>query len=645
MKPTAARVTVAIVLWAVAAAACAGALPGDGAILNVRDFGARGDGVADDTAPIRRAIVAAQVDQGQGFWPARIVYFPAGTYRVTDTLAKRDAAGRWLSSMSLVGESRERVRIKLDDGAPGFGRAHQPKAIVYTSSSLLAGEPRAGGKDYEGLGEGNDAYGNTIEDLTIDAGRGNPGAIGIDYLASNVGAIRRVRLVAGAGSGRTGLSMERQWPGPLLVTDLIIDGYARGIAVRHREYGVTLDNVRLRGQTEFALGNDGNSIAMRDIAIEIATGVAIRNQSAEGLIVADRVAVTLGSARARWIDNAGYLTFKHVSVAAPVGPAGQGAIAAAASGAYFGNTRLKDFDAGWRLEAAPVPARWDPPPARWVSVARYGARPDSGEDATAAIRAAMASGAEVVYFPSGRYAISDAIDVPAQVRRIEGLHSSITIERRASAFSREAGMLRVGSGGEPLAIDRLTLDNGNRGPQVGIEHSGARTLVVRDHVGFGVLAVDRKAGGGALFLDNVSVGPLRLAGPQGVWARQLNTEGPGIRIANEGAPLSVLGLKSEQNATLVDNQAGAQSEIVGGLIYLVNVPSPQRPAFVNRQGARLVAAYVESSYIAGATYAEHAVEIGAEGAMKIVAAERLPLRGRARIVPGLVLPGSAEARP
>ena len=49
-----------------------------GAAANIKDYGAVGDGVADDTAAIQAAI-AADLN----------VFFPAGTYKITDTLVVR----------------------------------------------------------------------------------------------------------------------------------------------------------------------------------------------------------------------------------------------------------------------------------------------------------------------------------------------------------------------------------------------------------------------------------------------------------------------------------------------------------------------------------------------------------------------------
>ena len=48
--------------------------------VSVKDFGAVGDGVADDTAAIQAAITATNPTSGGG------VYLPSGTYKVTSTI-------------------------------------------------------------------------------------------------------------------------------------------------------------------------------------------------------------------------------------------------------------------------------------------------------------------------------------------------------------------------------------------------------------------------------------------------------------------------------------------------------------------------------------------------------------------------------
>src|SRR5262249_2533678 len=150
------------------------------------------------------------------------VYLPDGTYLVSAPLLKRYADGRFASGLMLVGQSEAHTIIRLADKAAGYGDPGDPKAVVFTTSKQVDGTPTSGGKDYPRLGEGNDAYMNFVEDLTIDVGAGNPGAIGIDYLANNIGAVRNVTLTAATGSGAVGLSARRKWPGPALIQNLTV---------------------------------------------------------------------------------------------------------------------------------------------------------------------------------------------------------------------------------------------------------------------------------------------------------------------------------------------------------------------------------------------------------------------------------------
>ncbi|MEJ7709662.1 MAG: glycosyl hydrolase family 28-related protein [Pyrinomonadaceae bacterium] len=68
--------------------------------LNVKQFGARGDGIADDEAAIQAALLAAQQN------PGTTIYFPAGTYSVSRGF-RLPANTRWR------GEGKDQTIIKL----------------------------------------------------------------------------------------------------------------------------------------------------------------------------------------------------------------------------------------------------------------------------------------------------------------------------------------------------------------------------------------------------------------------------------------------------------------------------------------------------------------------------------------------------
>ena len=131
---------------------------------------------------------------GQQCHPRKTLFFPKGTYLISNTLYWKLANGDWSTSLTLQGENRDQTIIKLENSAPGFNDAANPRAVLFTTSQNSSASD----------GSGNQAFNNFIFDLTVDVGQGNPGAVGIDYLANNRGAIRNVVVQAPAGSGQTG---------------------------------------------------------------------------------------------------------------------------------------------------------------------------------------------------------------------------------------------------------------------------------------------------------------------------------------------------------------------------------------------------------------------------------------------------------
>jgi hypothetical protein len=174
------------------------------------------------------------------------------------------------------------------------------------------------------------------------------------------------------------------------------------------------------------------------------------------------------------------------------------------------------------------------------------------------------------------------------------------------------------------------------GLRTAVELSGAREITIRDAVGAGVTLLDRKTSGGRAFIENTCCGKFQFAGPQPVIAKQLDTEGPNVRITNLGAPLSILGLKTEGIATVVDNKQGARTDVFGGLIYMVrDGAGPETPAFMNTD-SWFSAAFAEESLREASRYSVYVAQESAAGSHAIDVSG-FPERGFGRFVPNLIV--------
>jgi hypothetical protein len=170
----------------------------------------------------------------------------------------------------------------------------------------------------------------------------------------------------------------------------------------------------------------------------------------------------------------------------------------------------------------------------------------------------------------------------------------------------------------------------DKGDQVGIAHRSPAPLAAQDVANMGVTLVDRAAEAGPVFLENVCCSFFRFRGPAGIWARQLNTEGDGVRIVNDGAPLNILGLKTEQHGLIVETRGGGATEIFGGLIYAVKPFDDDKAAFHVADG-RFVATYAEEVFDWRAAWPTHIAYETPAGVTRVrpsLLPRRGPLPGR-----------------
>lgn len=567
------------------------AFPADIDMRNIKtDYGARGDGITNDTAAIQRALREGREDDVDYFGRPLALYFPAGTYLVSGTL-------EWMGCcVSIQGQGSGTTIIKLQDAAPGFTTPATPAPVIRTP-------------------DGNMSFRQNIADLTIDTGRNNPGAIGIDYISNNSGSLRNVVIRSGDRQGQVGLALTRQWPGPLLIKNMQIDGFDYGISVQHAEYGPTFEFITLTNQNTAGMRNAGNSLAIRGLQSTNSVPV-IQNTAAFGSVIVLDGNFQGGAANVSAIENDGFLYARNITAAGYQSAIRTGGtvVPGLSQAEYISGQVYSLFTSPQRslhLPIAETPTFHDNNLANWGKFAprHYGD--------TEPLQPLLNSGKSTIYFPHGTYLFfnTTVVTVPATVRRIVGFSSVINRgDEGGGVVFRVAEDSRT-----PLIIEQF-------GYGVSVEHAANRPVVLK----YGGYAYSDAPSSGALFLEDVELGTLHLNHPRTVWARQLNTESldaPRTKIINAGGTLWILGIKTEGKGPVIDTRAGGKTELLGTLIYPVQEFSDaerQQPAFLSTD-ASMSLIYALSVYGERRNYAIQVAETRA-GETRRLRSAQLPER-------------------
>ncbi len=509
-------------------------------------YNARGDGATDDTAALQLAL-------NENVGRHRVLYFPPGTYLVSDTLAwPKYWKGRenW-GYTTLQGRSADRCVIRLKDGT--FSDPKQPRAVMWCG----------------GFGSA-DWFHNHVQGLTFSVGKNNPGAVGLQFYANNYGAVRNCEVVSDDGRGAAGLDLgHRDLNGPLLVRRVGIRGFRVGIATARSVNSQTFEHVTLTGQTEFGLDNHGQSVSVRGLTSTNAIP-AVRSYGTLCLIDSTLTGRDGAKGAPAVINyNGGAVHLRDVATAGYAR-----ALADVATPDFAAAYRLTGEDkpgsAGPRVAeyfsrpvTSPFPSRpgslrlpveetpeFDPdPPETWAVADAFGADPTGVKDSAAAIQKALDSGARTVFLP-GHYAVSKTLVVGGAVRRVVGCGGWVDYRKQTKPdFRVVAGDASV------VTFEHFSIVYG------GIENATDRTLVLRS-IGTRVFSRGR----GTLFLEDVA-GHELVVGQQRVFARQLNIENEGTHLLNAGGTVWILGYKTERGGTLVHTKADGRSEVLGGFSY------------------------------------------------------------------------------
>ena len=580
--------------------------PNDSGVIDVTrpPYNARGDGRTDDSDAIQRAF---------DDYPSqnRIIYFPAGTYLVSHQiefgLSRRFHPGKKIDGRDplhqrltiLQGQSRDKTIIKLVDHCPEF----QKTGISEAEKDV--GRPISRGVVWTGENVAQH-FRNAIRNITIDTGKGNPGASGIQFNASNQGCVHQVKIVSGDGAGAIGCDLGFTGDaGPAVVRHLEVVGFDYGVWICALN-SFTVWDVKLRDQKKAGIR----------CPWDMATLYRVRSQNTvPALWIGDRWSVfttlvdaeLLGGGADQPAIRIDGNNKDHHFFGRNVKVAGYGwTVKSSADQSLDARGNLEEYTYGPASKAFPdcatktlnLPVKdapdvpWGNPNKDWANVVKFGAKLD-GSDCTGAVQAAIDSGAKVVYFPGGE------VQRPGGNTGVEYRMKNIVLRKNVQRFLAceayvNAERIDVEDGAAPAVVIERFMPSWNHGVME-IHQKSTRTLIVRDING----SVYQEAVGD-VFLDDVCGGLYMRQPAASVWCRYFNYEvSPGLGLVNNGGNLWIMGSKIEHPNPQVELLNGSRTEILGAMWYAGFGEVVEKPGMRIVDSAASIVSHRQHSFGAG----------------------------------------------
>lgn len=397
-----------------------------------------------------------------------IVYIPSGVYYVNNTLIYsgpvRKVAGvqrEYCVWLRFIGQSRRKTIVRLVDKCPGFDDKKNPKPIFSFGKKRDVNPMKAN---------------NVIRNLTIDAGSGNPGTVGIRWTSANNGAASELVIRSGDGEGFVGYDFSMGGPCGYF-RDMIIEGFDYGIRLgthRRHFYNPTLEYISLTGQKEAGILFEAGSGTLRKIKSENAVpAIRITDAYTHAVVLDSQFTGIRSAATAVEIVDEGFgighLFARNVAVSGyGAGIKKNGAVVCRTSVGEYVSDPIRKFspdvpDTSMNLPIEEVPfVPWEQDLSKWTTAGRG----DGTTDDSAAIQQAMNDPTKsVFYFPKRHYRIRGTVHIPAHIKVVDFM------------FSRISGStpFRVSEDAPEPVLFRDLCKSGNRS-RVFIEQDGMRTV-------------------------------------------------------------------------------------------------------------------------------------------------------------------------
>lgn len=509
-----------------------------------------------------------------------IIYFPNGTYLISDTVTYTiqnlhnmmyhyEAGGFELARcIRMMGQNREKTIIKLKDNCKGFEQGQQRPVISYFNGT-----------------RSNVAMSNYFENMTIDIGKGNGGAIGIVFFANNSGAIRNVTIKSSDDKhcGAIGISIRNDLHSACNVYDTCIEGFEIGIKITTYRTVSHFERIVLKNQTRYGIQVDNN--AAQFIGVRSEGNVPVLNVAGPmaHVVLTDgeftsrgtdytAIKLELGCVYLKNIHTKGYgVAFEHHwhEFTIPDGYIKE----------YCNRSMYTLFDEEASSVDLTVPdmpeVEYEQDLSAWCCVNDFGAVGDGVHDDSDAIAEAFRSGKKTFWFQPGNYFITKPIEIPGNVEHINFMFCDIIAGEELSTIENDAVFRICGESDKLLFIEHLFSWDDCMGTMRMFRQDNVRTIYFRDMHTQACAFYFNTVPGSELFFENCActigwknkfshIPGIALKG-QTAWCHSINPERSMQETVNDGGTLWWSGFKTEQEGSINVTVNGGRTEILGGV--------------------------------------------------------------------------------
>jgi len=510
-----------------------------------------------------------------------IIYFPNGEYLINNTIVYsgpvrlRESGHEAITRIRFRGQNRENVTIRLMDHAPGFDSESAPKEVI----------------SFGKHNRNNSVSTNFFENITINTGNGNPGAIALKFHGANNEDIRNVTIMSEDGSGYIGLNLPMGACQGYYV-DITVDGFDYGIhASNELATSLSLEFITLKNQNIAGIWTEDVSISVRKLFSQnTVPAVLLTHQN--GLLNIIDSELTGGNTNNTAIDirdtgnGLGYLFARNIKIEGyGNGVSRNGKIKVNGNIDEYVTGKVYSLFEGSNKRSLNLPVEvtpfipWEPDFSNWAIVNDYGADAQDEKPDSEAIQRAMNAGKSQVFFQAGQYVLDKPVYVPAHVERINFMYSKFWVDGNVEGMSSifkdsDQGAFTVNEDAhQPLIIEDLRSEFEFFGEHWFIDHASKRTLIMSDlHMQRGQMYKNTVAGG-KVYIENCTprsgrhgtegLVPFKFSG-QEAWIRYLNPEHSSLEVLIDSSKVWLFGFKKEGWGTAFKVINDSEFEMIGG---------------------------------------------------------------------------------